>query len=304
MNVGSALKITCVGMGGGIIIRLIGLLFFFDYETGFYERLPFYPWISILFCVAASVCAVLWCNKDGRTNFARYTARKNAASGIISVASAVALIFVAIVQLREYINLHQAGTTGRNYAQSSAVHLLFILASFFFAGLQMLSAVMFFTGKNYYRRWPVACLISVLWGVSNLVFIFVYYAKSVMISENLYIILGNAALLLCLFYISKTVSGVGGENSARRCFQTGFFAININMAYTVSNLMAAALGNNYYSYGEIPLPIQVANLSVALFILVFLFTFRKYNVSRKPKQSHAIPNEGKYSRDTRRFRAD
>ena len=36
MNVGNALKVLCVGFGAGVVLRVVQMLYFYDYTTGFY----------------------------------------------------------------------------------------------------------------------------------------------------------------------------------------------------------------------------------------------------------------------------
>ena len=34
VNVGNALKVTCVGFAAGVLLRVVQMLYFFDYDTG------------------------------------------------------------------------------------------------------------------------------------------------------------------------------------------------------------------------------------------------------------------------------
>ena len=46
VNVGNALKVTCVGFAAGVLLRVVQMLYFFDYDTGFYTDGGVMAWIS------------------------------------------------------------------------------------------------------------------------------------------------------------------------------------------------------------------------------------------------------------------
>lgn len=281
MSVGRALKLTCVGIAGGIILRVINMLYFFDYATGFYTDGGILAWASIGLVLAASAVAIAMCLKDKRS-YEAFTARKNIFQGVVSLASGLLLLVVAFLQLREHQSHIQLGYIGRNYAQSSTLHIIFIVTSALFGALQIFTAVTFFSGKNLFLKCRPLYLVSVLWGISYLLFVFVYYAKSSSLVENMNTILSSVAMMLTLLYISKLFAGIGGGKSAKRCFIVGIPASIITLAYTVSNLVLVLFNKTYVYYGEIPVVIQLAGLSVSLFILMFLFTYKKYGMKRKP----------------------
>ena len=47
VNVGNALKVTCVGFAAGVLLRVVQMLYFFDYDTGFYTDGGVMAWISL-----------------------------------------------------------------------------------------------------------------------------------------------------------------------------------------------------------------------------------------------------------------
>lgn len=300
MNVGSALKLSCVGMAGGIVIRVISLLYFFDYGTGFYSN-PFIAWCDVGFIFLVSLLCAIWCTRDARTHFGVYVPRRNIFSGITALISGVVLILVGVVQLREYRLYVQQGRIETYIYQSSNVHLIFIICSFAYGALQLFTAGNFFAGKNLYQKMRALYLISVAWGIAYLYFVFVFCAKSALVVENAYMIIGAAGMLLCLLYISKILAGIGGERVAKRCFCVGFFAVSLNVSYVVANFIVSLLGYDCEMFDAVPLPIEGAVVSISIFLLSFLFTFKKYSISRKPRQSYA--NGRTKERGKRRFRA-
>lgn len=302
MNAGSALKLTCVGIAGGIIFRMASLLFLFDFETGFYKDNGIAAWGIMAFLAVIAGLGIFWCQRDKRAYFGPYETRKNMGGGLVSALSALALFVMFVLQLKTHGALVQVGQVGINYSQSSGLHLLFILSSAVFGVLQLMTAVGFFTGKNLFQKVPTLHLISVVWGILNLLFTFFYYAKSAMHIENVYMIVGAAATVFSLLYMSKLIVGIGGEKTARNCYIFGIPAVLINLTYTVSNLIVNMLGKNYYNFGEIPVTIQLGSLGVSFFILAFLFTFKKYSLKRKPRPEPGSRRQ-ESGRGGRRFHA-
>ena len=147
--------------------------------------------------------------------------------------------------------------------------------------MQLFLSLGFFTGKNNLEKVPLLYLLGVLWGVAYLILVYVFYAKSSSMVENLFAVLGAVFLLLCLFYLCKLLAGVDEEGAAKRAFVTGIFAVVLNVTYLLANLSLLLLGRTYS--GEIPPSVQLASLVVALFALVFLVAFRKYSLRRTPK---------------------
>ena len=61
VNVGNALKVTCVGFAAGVILRVVQMLYFFDYDTGFYTDGGVAAWISLGVPAAAGLLAAWMC---------------------------------------------------------------------------------------------------------------------------------------------------------------------------------------------------------------------------------------------------
>lgn len=285
MNVGSALKLTCVGIAGGTVLRLIDMLYFFDYETGFFENHAIFSWITFAFVMVISLLAMIMCYRDKKSFFGPFVARRNYFVAVTAAASSAMLIIMCILQAFQHINHVEQNWVGRNYAQSSVMHIIFIVVTAIFALVQIVAMVGSVMGKNFFIRARLLYILAPVWGVSNLLFTFFYYGKSTATTENIYTIVGIALLLLSLLYLSMLLAGIGGEKSAKRFYMFGIPAVTLNFTYTASNAMLALLGKNYDGFGELPMPVQLANLSVSLFVLAFLFTFKKYSLKRKNRMN-------------------
>ena len=75
VNVGNALKVTCVGFAAGVLLRVVQMLYFFDYDTGFYTDGGVMAWISLGLPLATGLLASWMCFRS-RRYFGPYVPRK------------------------------------------------------------------------------------------------------------------------------------------------------------------------------------------------------------------------------------
>ena len=282
VNVGNALKVTCVGFAAGVILRVVQMLYFFDYDTGFYTDGGVAAWISLGVPAAAGLLAAWMCFRSRRA-FGPYVSRPNGWAGAASLLSGVLLLVSGAAQAWEL-----RGSAPEAYR---VLHPLFVVCCFLFGLTQLWAAWGFFRGKTLWRKAPLLYLLGTLWGAFYVILVYVYYARSSSLVENLFAVLGGVCTLLALFYLCKLLSGVDEAGAAKRLFVTGIFAVVLQFTYTCSNLALFLLGCTYL--GEIPPAMQLGAMGVALFLLVFLVTFRKYSLVRSPKDA-AEPSPRRY----------
>lgn len=280
MNVGNALKVTCVGFAAGVVLRVIQMLYCFDYATGFYTDGGLMAWLSLGVSMAAALLAGVMCFKS-RRYFGPYIPRKNNGLGVVALLSGTALLASAILQTVDYVGYLRTGSSAYDSAQRGVIHVAFLAACFLFGAVQIYGAVGFFQGKNSLEKVPLLYLVAVFWGIAYLILVYVFYAKSSSTVENLFAVGSGVFMLLCLFYLCKLFAGIEAESAAKRVFVTGIFAVVLTVVYSFSNLALLVLGKSYS--GEIPAMFQLSSLGVALFLLVFLMTFKKYSIRRTPR---------------------
>ena len=282
MNVGNALKVLCVGFGAGIVLRVVQMLYFFDYSTGFYTDGGVVAGCSLGLPLLAAVLSGFMCFKS-RRYFGAYVPRRNVLVGGAAIASGLVLIVSAVLQGVDYLGYLKTGVTGYDFAHLRLLHFAFLITSLLFGFLQIYMSAGFFTGKRNLQKAPLLYLIAVAWGMVNLILTYVFYAKSSSFVENFFSVISSASLLMTLFYLCKLFAGVDEEGAAKRVFVSGGLAVVLTVTYCFSNLVLMLLGRKYT--GEIPAPIQLSSLSVALFALTFLINFRKYSLRRTPEEA-------------------
>ncbi len=298
LNVGNALKVTCVGFAVGVVLRVVQMLYCFDYDTGFYTDGGVLAGCSLAVAVLASLLGGVMCFFS-RRYFGPYVPRKNNVLGVVAVLSGAALLASAILQAIDYADYLKTGMSAYDSAQRGVIHVAFMASCFLFGAVQLFVSIGFFQGKNNLAKAPLLYLVGVLWGIAYLILVYVFYAKSSSFVENFFAVIAAASTLLSLFYLCKLFAGVEEESAAKRVFVTGIFAVVFTVVYSFSNLVLLLLGKSYI--GEIPSLIQLSSLGVSLFLLVFLMTFRRYNIRRTPKEAEETPAA---QRKTRRFRPD
>ena len=208
-------------------------------------------------------------------------------AGLAALFSGLALLASAALQ---WMDLRMESGSAGEYR---VLHLLFLACCALFGLTQVFVSLGFFQGRNGLRKAPLLYLTGVLWGVSGLILVYVFYAKSSSMVENLFAVLSGVFLLLCQFYLCKLFAGVDEEGAAKRAFVTGIFAVVLTVSYTLPNLVLLLLGRTYS--GEIPPAVQAACLVASLYQLVFLVTFRKYSLRRTPKGG-AEPGPARHGR--------
>lgn len=276
MNVLNALKVTCVGMAGGVLLRTVQMLFFYDYETGFYTDGGVMAWISFGVVAAACVLACVMCFKS-RRYFGAYVQRKNPAAGAAAGISGLLLLASAVMQGFGGFGNGVSATTMAS-AEWNVIYKAFLVCSGLFGLVQLVAAAGFFTGKNLLKKVPLLYLVGTLWGIAYLVLVYVFYARSTSFVENFFAVFSVVTTLPALFYLCKLFAGVDEAGAAKRVYVCGICSVIITVTYSFSNLALLLLGKSYT--GEIPPMIELANLGVAAFLLIFLITFRMYSIKR------------------------
>lgn len=279
LTAGNAVKVLCVGTVLGTALRMVQMLYFYDYDTGFYTDGGVMAGVSMAIVVLAGLLAAGMCFSV-RRYFGRYVSKASFLLGVQALLSGVLLIGSGVLQTLDYVGYLRTGYSSYDSARRGLLHVTFFALCFLFGLVQLVAAAGAFQGRNLFRRAPLLYLVGVLWGVDYLILVYVFYAKSSSFVENFFAVAGAASTCLALFYLCKLFAGVEEESAARRLFLWGGFAVVIPSPYALANLMLRLLGKTYV--GEIPPAVQLASLGVALFLLVFLVGYRRDSMRRTP----------------------
>ena len=151
VNVGNALKVTCVGFAAGVVLRVVQMLFFFDYDTGFYTDGGLMAWLSFGVPVASGLLASWMCFRS-RRYFGPYTPRRNMPAGLAALFSGLALLASAALQ---WMDLRMESGSAGEYR---VLHLLFLACCALF-GLRIIAYLFRFSNRDCTRglALPAAC---------------------------------------------------------------------------------------------------------------------------------------------------
>ena len=148
VNVGNALKVTCVGFAAGVLLRVVQMLYFFDYDTGFYTDGGVMAWISLGVPVLTGLLASWMCFR-ARRYFGPYVPRRNVMAGIAALLSGAVLILSGVLQ---WVELRSNVNASGEY---TVLHMLFLVSCGLFGLVQLYTTLGFFTGKNNLERVPL-----------------------------------------------------------------------------------------------------------------------------------------------------
>lgn len=279
-SAGIGAKLICIGTLAGIVLRMVQMLYFFDYDAGFATDNNLYSWLSL---GAIVLFAVVGCVLSLRSQgLGEYGPRRNPSLGLAALLSGGLLIASGILQATDYASFLRTGISSYDASERGVIHVIFFSLCFVFGLFQLINGVGFLRGSGGMAKAPLLQLIGVAWGVSYLLLVYVFYAKSPSFTENIYAVAGGACLLLSLFYLCELMAGVSSQRASRRLYIFGLFAVPLNITYAVSNLVLRLLGKRYV--GEIHPIIQLACLGAALYLLVFLLTFQPVAVENSGKR--------------------
>ena len=268
----------------GIVLRLVLMQNFFDYDTGFYTDNGLMAWLSLGGPVRGAALAGFFCYR-GRELFGGYEWKRATGTGVLACLSGVFLLRLGVIMAQDYHNFLNSGLSQYDSVKQGVLHVLFIVASLIFGLVQVATSIGFILGKNIFKKLPLLYLAGPFWGISYLILVYLFYAKSSSVVENIFAVIGAAALLLSLFYICRIFAGVEVSGAARRLFAAGGVAVTMVVSYVVGNIALFFQGKTYA--GEMPVECQMGGLLTALFVLSFMCHYNQHRIS-DPKKILAV----------------
>lgn len=260
----SGLKLICAGTAAAVVLRSIQMLFFFDFDTGFYPDGGLAAWISLLLPLAAVIAAVAAARPDCQSLGPWHSCKRPVLAALAALSGAV-LCGVSLVMAADYKFYLDSGFSQFESIRQQGDHVLYIIASLLFGVVQLAGAMGLFSGRDILPRAPLIYIPAVLWGLANLVMVYVFYAKSSSVVENIFALIGAAALLLALLYLCRLFAGLTPQKTALRLLSTGGLAAVLVIGGQGVNLVLRLSGKSYA--GEIPPACQLAEVGTALFVL-------------------------------------
>ncbi len=267
MSIGNGLKLIWLAAAAGLGLRLARMLLCLDYATGFDTDGGLMAWLSLLLPLGLAVLAALFCRRSRRA-FQDDAHGKKPVTGALALVSGLALLYTGVVLLGDYQSFLQGGPSGYESVHQGFIHVFFLVMCLVFGLVQIYTALGLFAGKNPMEKAPLLYVAGVLWGISYLVLVYVFYAKSSSGVENFFTVVGGAALLLGLFYLCRIFAGVEVPGAALRLFAAGGAVAALVISHHGADLVLGLLGKKYY--GEMPPLFLLCGLLGAVFLLAYM----------------------------------
>ncbi len=246
MSIGNGLKLIWLAAAAGLGLRLARMLLCFDYATGFDTDGGLMAWLSLLLPLGLAVLAALFCRRSRRA-FQDDAHGKKPVTGALALVSGLALLYTGVVLLGDYQSFLQGGPSGYESVHQGFIHVFFLVMCLVFGLVQIYTALGLFAGKNPMEKAPLLYVAGVLWGISYLVLVYVFYAKSSSGVENFFTVVGGAAL---------------------RLFSAGGAVAALVISHHGADLVLGLLGKKYY--GEMPPLFLLCGLLGAVFLLAYM----------------------------------
>lgn len=257
--------------------RIYAMLHYLDAKTGFYsDGGKVIAVISVLLVLGIAATVVFTPGK--RFEGVPYRPVRD-----IPTAAAAALtgIFVLIQSV--------VGLTSGYGGDDRVLYLIFSVIGLPAGGMILAAAYEFATGEAFLRKHPLLALIPTLWGCVLLIFLFVTYAATVNVVENVYTTFTVVFLLLFLFTQAKLLTGVESEKSARQIYPVAFSAALLSLVTSIPGCVLVFSGRA--TAESFPAGLLMANIVMAVYALVFL-TAQWKSAQAVPEQPEAeLPKE-------------
>lgn len=289
LSINTGLKLVVWGIPLGLVLRLVQMNFFFDFDTGFYTDGGVTAWVSLLLPAAMAVAAAVCFNKNSRA----FTEREQVPAkgpGAFAGASGGTLLMMGCYMLEDYADYNNLGLMTFETTQNTGLHIALAVLCLVFGALQSVTAAWLCMGSGMYKKAPLLYLPGVAWGMLMLVAVYVFYARSSSTVENLFTLVGSALMLMSLFYLCAALGGAGEPRALKRLFIFGGLTAVLVIPYDLSNVALAMMGKTYF--GELPGLYSLVRLAVGMFVLAFMLSSYRTGVDKELDGASAEPKQG------------
>lgn len=267
MKLSQGLWFLGFGLIAGIVFRVCRVMWALDSVTGFDNDGGVLNWLSLLVPLVLALAAILVFRAGGE-KLSASAVRRGQGISMMGIATGLLLIQSGVMQLIDYSQGTGLTAQGREYSQQRYIFLFYMIMCLVF-GLVQLVVVGFW--KEAFVKAPLLYVTAILWGMSYLVLVYVFYAKSSSFVENFFVVAGAAAMLLALLYLCKAFAGVNPVEALRRLFLFGGISVVLVGTYTFADLLLFFTGAGYF--GDIPAQFQLTGAGMSVYLLVCMACF-------------------------------
>lgn len=273
MSMKHAWIVFLVALVVALPVRLYQLLVLMEEDTGFLNGGAMSTTLLVIVLLVALAAIVVICMGSKRMPVG-YTPLRSIPTAVLAGLTGALLLFESIGNIFTYSALlSQVPANGESTTPAGVIGLAMAIVGILAALAIFLAAYGFATGSNPMGMHPLIALLPAVWGCICLVLLFISYTAVVNVSENVYDMFSVVLLLLFLFAQAKLFAGVDSVKSGRMMVATGLPAALMALLTSVPTLLMAAMGRTVP--GLFPAGLHLVNLSMACYILSFLFAARQ-----------------------------
>ena len=264
-------------------------------ETGFFAKTNASVWLFYIICVLVIGFLMAASFLDDKVNRVRDCMTRNKPLGVVSLLTGVAVMFDAIVELLQFLDLTgaynpYAGATMFSYLTKNGGTALLFGAVFaaLSAAFYWIYALSGFNKKIHMRSFRILSVMPVAWSICRIISRFVTKISFVNVSDLLLELFMLVFLISFTLAFAQVVTNVTPEVSAWRLFGCGLPAALLAFVISVPRLMMLALlHTDRIVAGHSLAP---CDLMLAIFIPVFLY-FTTTAVKKRPLQEQPVQQE-------------
>ncbi len=269
-------------------LRVYQVTALIDPETGFFKKDSFTVPLFYILTAAVIIAVAVLSYLNDKANRARDINAKSIPLGIISMLTALSVVFDSVFQMAEFMRInaeylsYYSELTRTQYLSKSGAMMMLFEAVFgvFTAFVFCIYTFFCFGKKSRFKGFSVLSVAPVAWAICRIVIRFVRKISFVNISDLLLELFMLVFLILFFLAFAQVVTKVTPEITAWRLFGFGIPAALLCFLIAVPRLFLMAIGHSdalVADHGFFP-----CDLMISLFIPFFLYntaTAKKHEVS-------------------------
>lgn len=221
-------------------LRIFQLVFFVDYDTGFFMDDGVISTSLTLFLLCACAVIMFMCFREKHSP-KRYPPMQNLPAGVTAGITGAAALVHSIVTIVNFAK-PPAGMAAAVSAGQKYLSIILGLVGLVAGVIWLVTAVGYFRGKNIFRDMPYFALVPPIWLCLNLVALILNYTSYANFTENIYDMLTVMLMLLFVFSRAKLLAGVRLFSTGKRVYAFGLPAVLLAAITTLPNCLLPLLG--------------------------------------------------------------
>lgn len=212
MNIKKISVITLAAALAAGILRFVDFKFFFDSGVGFFTDGGVTSWIALAIILLTTLLIGVGISSN-KSFYSRVKFERGIPEGIAYLVSAI-VSGCGVKLLYDDWSLFRGNEVLTSIGVS--MRLPFFIVSGVLTLFFVLACAAKITGVNIFARAKLVYLISVIWSVVLILYVFIHYSISVLKTENIFIIIASCVTAIAFFLQARFFSDVNKDGKALR----------------------------------------------------------------------------------------